>query len=92
MPVEHGPEEVVAEVVVAAADLEGPRRALGVEEAACHGRQERGDERRGGTLEPGAKDPVEEPVERVALPPPVHVAVAQRERTPRQDAREHARV
>jgi hypothetical protein len=84
-PVEHGFVEVVAEIVVSLADLECLR-------AVPPARQPRAENApkvspgSGPVVEAGREDAAEERLELVAIPPAVHIALAQAERTLREDA------
>ena len=87
--VEHGLEEVVAEVVVALPDLERLRRARLVDEALRERAQEHAgaaDRTPNGGPDVRAEEAVERLVEALGIPPPVHVALAEAERAVADDA------
>src|SRR3546814_309909 len=88
---EHGAVEVVAQVVVALADLVTAASGLQVEQA----RTQCGADVGGAGhafLDAGVEQVVQEAVERASVPPAVHVALAELERAPGHQPRRQVRV
>jgi len=82
--VEHPLEEVVAAVVVDLAHLVGPRQALRIQGHRLHHIPEVPPGPPDVLVQVDPQDAVEELIERVAVPPAVHIGLARRERPARQ--------
>ena len=88
---EHGAVEIVAQVVMALADLEGAPAALAIEQPRTQGVPAVGpaDD---GLIQPRTQQAREHLVQRLAVPGTIHVGLAERERAVPQQAGKHAGI